>query len=202
MSGHENVKFRDNVEQFFQTKAIVYQKQSTRAPGHALSSAISQCLRIDLIKIGTANGREVISVRPWLAEQGHGWFSTVLNCAWIPYMQQQVMQSDVGNASIILTADLNGCTVTATRGQGSFSFAHIAADCTDRERNALVQQADFVWGPDQYDPLMREGSGFETHFVCGMKRNGRWDFYAQGKTSGMDSYKPNVIYSRRVAAGV
>jgi len=26
-------------------------------------------------------------------------------------------------------------------------------------------------------PLMRGVSGFVTHFVCGMKRNGCWDFY-------------------------
>ena len=184
----------DQIAQFFNTKTIVYRKNKLQAPGHALGSRFTQSLRVDFIKVGTANARDVIALRPWKTTQRHGWGSTSLTGTWVPYTQQQVVEGPVGNVNFLFTADLNGCTATATWQAGTLRIAHIAADYNGADREDRIAAADFVWGPDQYDPLMAGAAGFETHFFMASRGTGD-GFYAQGKTSGMDAYQPLVRYS-------
>jgi hypothetical protein len=202
MSGTQNAPFRDQTANFFQTRALVYEKNRFRAAQHALGSAVIPSLRVDFVSIGTVHNREVVALRVWSANQPHGCFSTSLMAMWVPYTLGQVKEGLVGDVSFIFTAELSGCTVTATRTAAGLSFAHIAHDYVGGDLAARLQAATFTWGPAQYDPRVAGRMGMISHFVCGVKRAGLWDFYAQGKVSGADTYQPTVIYSERVAVGV
>ena len=197
MSGGQNAALRDQTEQFFRQKAIVFEKNMMCAPGHALGGAV-RTLRVDLVKVGVYMVRDVIAVRPWKADQPHGTFSTAMTALWIPYTQRAVVEDVVGDASYLFTAEITGCTATLTRRGATTTFAHIADDYKGTDRTARIGAASFVWGPAQYDPLVAGQTGFVSHFLFGKKRSGRWEFWAQGKVCGMDTYKPTVLYSERV----
>ncbi len=157
MAGGDNIKFKTGIEAYLKNRVLMtgfLTRQVPAPPFLAQGGSFSFDLS-PVNKMGGAVSAGYTKVLPAPAAPGG---DPPLFATWVPQGGNGLLLANPagggGGASLVLTAELTGCTVVIDRTPGGIRIYHVqpgnmAAEY-DMVRNATDNQLDIL-GPDDYD---------------------------------------------------